>query len=265
MDVPQQVRCTRNIVAEDTSCSQTLQDQLLELLCQAMALMAVGHCFVHLYREAKCQSLPCLGFKQLVLIGNVLSGTSFESNHFAKEDVEENMSRHVLATWYKRSTLSKAVDHLHSGVVTSRGPREPTDQIGRDTMPLGVRYRCGRRLSGGVDMPPFRCFEEITKQNVALHGMSKVRTKIVAFDQGHDSNYSQMAVQLRLVVHGHNRRHEPSRYKNALAHCRQVEESTIIKSQVRVSELMLCRRASNRDLIDVTRTRVFWIRHCPHC
>ena len=132
-------------------------------------------------------------------------------------------------------------------------------------MPLGVRYRCGRRLSGGADMPPFGRFEEITKQNVALHVMSNVRTKKVAFDQGHGSTYSQRAVQLRLVVHGHNSRHEASRYKNALAHCRQVEESTIIKSQVGVSELMLCRRASNGDLIDVTCTGVFWIRHCPHC
>ena len=67
------------------------------------------------------------------------------------------------------------------------------------------------------------------------------------------------------MVHGHDRRHERSGYKNMFAHRGQVEELTIIKGQLGVSELMSCRRASNGDLIDVSRTWIFLIRRRPHC
>ena len=128
-------------VAEDTVCSQTPKDRLDGSLSQAIASRVVGHCLMHLNPEAMCQLLPCLGLQQLVSIGNDLSRTSFESDHFSKEHVDEVISRDVLAAWYKHSTLRKSVDHGHNSVVTSHGWRQPRDPINRHAVPLGVRYQ----------------------------------------------------------------------------------------------------------------------------
>ena len=38
-----------------------------------------------------------------------------------------------------------------------------------------------------------------------------------------------MAVELRLMVHGHDGCHKHSLYKNALAHCQQMQEPTLAK------------------------------------
>ena len=65
-----------------------------------------------------------------------------------------------------------------------------------------------------------------------------------------------MAVKLGLLVHGHNRGDNPSRYRHMLAHSQQVKELTIIEGQLGVSELVSCRRASNGDPVDVSRTWV---------
>ena len=94
--------------------------------------------------------------------------------------------------------------------------------------------------------------------------MLKMGTEVIAFDQCHGVNYSRIAIKLGLVAHGQNQDDERSRYKHTLAHCQQVEELTTIKGQLGVSELVLCRRASNGDLVDVSRTWVFSICCCPH-
>ena len=84
-------------------------------------------------------------------------------------------------------------------------------------------------------------------------------TDIVAFYQCHGLKYSRMAVKLGLVVHGHNGGYERSRYKHTFAHCRQVEELTVMEGQLGVLEFMSCRRASNGDLIYMPGTWVFSI------
>ena len=87
--------------------------------------------------------------------------------------------------------------------------------------------------------------------------MSKMGANKIAFYQRHGWKYSRMAIKMGLVVHGRNRGDERSTYKHTLAHCRQVEELIVIDGQLGVSELGLCRRASNGDLVDVSRTWVF--------
>ena len=99
------------VVAEDTVCSQSLKHRLVGSLRQTIASRAVGHCLVHFNLEAMCQLFPCLGLEQLVSIGDDLSRASFESNHSAKEHVDEVVSRHVLATRYKHPTLRKPFNH----------------------------------------------------------------------------------------------------------------------------------------------------------
>ena len=75
--------------------------------------------------------------------------------------------------------------------------------------------------------------------------MSKMETDVIAFYQCHGAKYTQIAVKLGLVVHGHNRGDERSRYKHTLAHCRQAEEIAVIEVQFGALELVSCRRASN--------------------
>ena len=65
--------------------------------------------------------------------------------------------------------------------------------------------------------------------------MLEMRTNVVALDQCHDSKYTRMAIELRLVIHGHNRGHERSRDKHTLAHCRQMEEIAIIEGQLGIA------------------------------
>ena len=73
-----------------------------------------------------------------------------------------------------------------------------------------------------------------------------------------------MAMELRLVTHGHNRRHQFSRDKHTFAHRRQMEEFAIIEGQLGIAKLVLCRRASNHDFVDVLCPWVFSIGCCPH-
>ena len=73
-----------------------------------------------------------------------------------------------------------------------------------------------------------------------------------------------MAIELRLVIHSHNRCNQCSRDKHAFAHRRQMEEFAIIEGQLGISKLESCRRASNRDFVDVLRPLVFSIGCCPH-
>ena len=94
--------------------------------------------------------------------------------------------------------------------------------------------------------------------------MSDVRTNIVALDQYHGSKYTRMAIELRLVIHSQNQGHEWSKDKHILAHHQQMEEFAIIGGQLGIAELVSCRRASNRDFVDVLRTWVFPIGCCPH-
>ena len=129
-------------------------------------------------------------------------------------------------------------------------------------MPLGVRH--GPRLSGGVHTPWLSRLTHIATQDVTLPVMSKMRADVIRFHHRHGTKSSRMAVKLGLVVHGHNPGDNRPRYKHTLAHCPQIEELTIIEGQLGVSQLVSCRRASNRDLIDVSRTWVFSICFCPH-
>ena len=94
--------------------------------------------------------------------------------------------------------------------------------------------------------------------------MLKMRTNVVVLDQRHGSKYSRVAVELRLVVHRHNSANKRSEDKHKLAYCRQMEYLAIIKGQLGILELVSCRRASNRDFVDVSRTWVFSIGCCPH-
>ena len=94
--------------------------------------------------------------------------------------------------------------------------------------------------------------------------MLEVRTNVIALNQCHGSKYTRMAIELRLVIHSHNRGHECSRDKHTFAHRRQMEKFAIIEGQLGIAELVLCRRASNRDFVDVLRTWVFSIACCPH-
>ena len=94
--------------------------------------------------------------------------------------------------------------------------------------------------------------------------MSKMRTKIVALDQHHSSKYSRVAVELRLVLHGHYCGSKRPRDKHKLAHCRRIEELGFIAGQLGIPELSLCHRALSRDFVDVSRTWVFPIGCCPH-
>ena len=73
-----------------------------------------------------------------------------------------------------------------------------------------------------------------------------------------------MAIELRLVLHGHNLRHQCSRHKHTFAHRRQMEECAIMEAQLGIAKLVSCRRASNRNFVDVLRTWVFSIGRCPH-
>ena len=73
-----------------------------------------------------------------------------------------------------------------------------------------------------------------------------------------------MTIELRLVIHGHNRRHQCSRDKHTFAHRRQMEEFAIIEGQLGIAKLVSCRRASHRDFVDVRRTWVFSIGCCQH-
>ena len=130
-------------------------------------------------------------------------------------------------------------------------------------MPLGVGQRQGPMLSDGVDTPLLSRLTHIATQDVTLHVMSKMRTALIALDQRHGAKYSRSSLKLGLVVHGHNRGDESWRYKHTLAHCQQMEELTITEIQLGVSEVVLCRRASNRDLVHVSPTWVFWICCCP--
>ena len=77
---------------------------------------------------------------------------------------------------------------------------------------------------------------------------------LVALDQGHGSKYTRIAIELQLVIHSHNRGHDISRDKHTLAHRRQMEEFAIIEGQLGIAEVVWCRRASNRDFVDVLRT-----------
>ena len=73
-----------------------------------------------------------------------------------------------------------------------------------------------------------------------------------------------MAIELRLVIHSHNRRNQRLRKKHTFAHHRRMEEFAIIEGQLDISKLVSCRRASNRDFVDVLRPWVFPIGCCPH-
>ena len=74
-----------------------------------------------------------------------------------------------------------------------------------------------------------------------------------------------MAVKLGLLVHGHNGGYKCSRYKKKVAHCQQVEELTVIEGQFGILQLVLCRRASDGNLVNVPGAWVFSICRCPHC
>ena len=99
---------------------------------------------------------------------------------------------------------------------------------------------------------------------LSLDVVSEVQTNLVALNQGHGSKDTRMAIELRLVIHGHNRRHQCSGDKHTLAHRRQMEESAIIEEQLGIAKLVSCRRASNRNFVDVLRTLVFSIGCRPH-
>ena len=86
----------------------------------------------------------------------------------------------------------------------------------------------------------------------------------MALDQCHGWKYSRMDIELRLVIQSHNPGHKRSRDRHTLAHRRQMEEFAIIEGQLGIAELVSCRRASNRDFVDVSRTWVFSIGCCPH-
>ena len=73
-----------------------------------------------------------------------------------------------------------------------------------------------------------------------------------------------MAIELRLVIHSHNRRNQRSGDKHTFAHRRQMEEFAIIEGQLGISKLVSCLRASNRDLLDVLRPWVLSIGCRPH-
>ena len=73
-----------------------------------------------------------------------------------------------------------------------------------------------------------------------------------------------MAIELRPVIHSHNRRNQCSRDKHTFAHRRQMEEFAIIQGQIGIANLVSCRRASNRNFVDVLRPWVFSIGCCPH-
>ena len=89
-------------------------------------------------------------------------------------------------------------------------------------------------------------------QDVALDVISKMETDVVGFDQCHILKYSPMAVELGLVTHGGDGCHERPGYKNALSDYGQVEDLTVVKGRFGVLEMMLCRRGSSGDLLDVT-------------
>ena len=59
-------------------------------------------------------------------------------------------------------------------------------------------------------------------------------------------NRGQCAPHHSACPSGHNRGDERSRYKHTLAHCRHVEDLTVIEGLLGVSELVLCHRASKR-------------------
>ena len=86
-----------------------------------------------------------------------------------------------------------------------------------------------------------------------------MQTNVVALDQRRGSKYSRVAVELRLVIHSHNRGNERSRDKHMFAHCPQMEDLAIIQGQLGIPELVSCHRASNRVFVDVPRTWVFSI------
>ena len=72
-----------------------------------------------------------------------------------------------------------------------------------------------------------------------------------------------MALELRLVIHSHNRGHEGSRDKHMFAHRRQLEEFAIIEGQLGIAELVSCRRPWNRDFVHMLPSWVFSIGCCP--
>ena len=73
-----------------------------------------------------------------------------------------------------------------------------------------------------------------------------------------------MAIELRLVIHSQNRRKQCSRDKHTFAHRQQMEEFAIMEGQLGIWKLVSCRRASNRDFVDVLRPWVFSIGCCSH-
>ena len=73
-----------------------------------------------------------------------------------------------------------------------------------------------------------------------------------------------MAIEFLLVIHSHNQRNQCSRDKHTFAHRPQMEEFAILEGQLGISRLVSCRRASNRDFVDVLRPWVFSIGCCPH-
>ena len=73
-----------------------------------------------------------------------------------------------------------------------------------------------------------------------------------------------MAIELRLVIHSHKRRNQRSGDKHTFAHCRQMEEFAIIEGQLGISKMVSCRRASNRDFVDVLRPWVLSMGCRPH-
>ena len=91
-----------------------------------------------------------------------------------------------------------------------------------------------------------------------------MRTYVVALNEGHGAKDTRMAIELRLVIHGDNRRHQCSRDKHTFAHRRQMGEFAIIEGQLGIAKLVTCRRASNRIFVDVLCTWVFSIGRCPH-
>ena len=68
-----------------------------------------------------------------------------------------------------------------------------------------------------------------------------------------------MAIELRLVIHSHNQGQERSRDKHRLALRREMEGFAVVEGQLGIAELMLFRRALNRDFGDVSRMWVFSI------
>ena len=81
----------------------------------------------------------------------------------------------------------------------------------------------------------------------------------------HGLKYSRIAVELGLMVHGHDRCYQRLGYENTFAQSRQLEELTVVKIQFDISELVPCRSAPDGDLVNVPGTWVFSICQRPHC